>query len=95
MEKTLSTRATKELHVDKLVDEFYEVPEEACRSSFQTTRALRLKTGRRTVPWWSEELTTMRKWLNALRRRFQRTKDNDELRTQCRAQYTEAKTNYA
>jgi len=43
----------------------------------------------------SEELTTMRKRLNSLRRRFQRTKDNDEIRTQRRAQYTEAKTNYA
>jgi len=94
MDNTLSIRVTQQPDADKLVDKFYEVLEEACRSSFQTTRALQLKTARRTVPWWSEELTTMRKWLNALRRRFQRTKD-DELRTQCRAQYTEAKTNYA
>jgi hypothetical protein len=33
--------------------------------------------------------------LNALRRRFQWTKDNEELRTQRRIQYTEAKKNYA
>ena len=33
--------------------------------------------------------------MNALRRSFQRTKDNEELRTQRRIQYTEAKTNYA
>ena len=33
--------------------------------------------------------------LNALTRRFQRTKDNEELRTQRRFQYTEVKTNYA
>ena len=93
MDNTLSIRVTQEPDADERVHEFYEVLEEACRSSFQT-RALQLKMARRTVPWWSEELTTMRKWLNALRRRFQRTKD-DKLRTQCRAQYIEAKTNYA
>ena len=69
MDNTLSIRVTQEPDADKLVHEFYEVLEEACRSSFQT-RALQLKMARRTVPWWSEELTTMRKWLNALRRRF-------------------------
>ena len=56
---------------------------------------LKSKSARRTVPWWSDELTIMRKRMNALRRRFQRTKDNEELRTQRRIQYTEAKTNYA
>jgi hypothetical protein len=95
MDNTLSIRVTQEPDVGKLVDEFYEILEKAYRRSFQTTRASQLKTARRTVPWWSEKLTTMRKRLNALRRRFQRTKENDELRTQRRAQYTEAKTNYA
>lgn len=95
MDNILSIRATQEPDANKLVDEFYEVLEEACRSSFLTLRASKSNSARRTVPWWSEELTIMRKRLNALRRRFQRTKDNDELRTQRRIQYTEAKTNYA
>ena len=85
---------TQEPDVEKLVDEFHEVLEEACRSAFQTSRGMKSKSARRTVPWWSEELTIMRKQLNALRRRFQRTKDKEELRTQRRIQYTEAKTNY-
>jgi hypothetical protein len=70
MDKLLGTRATQEPDVEKLVDEFHEVLEEACRSSFQTSRALKTKAARMTVPWWSEELTIMRKRLNALRRRF-------------------------
>ena len=78
-----------------MVNEFHEVLEEACRSSFQATRARKLNSARRTVPWWSEELTIMRKRLNALRRRFQRTKDDEELRTQRRTHYLEFKTNYA
>ena len=95
MDNILSTRATQVPDVDKLVDEFYEVLEEACRSSFLTTRASKSNSARRSVPWWSEELTIMRKRLNALRRRFQWTKNNEELRTQRRIQYTEVKTNYA
>ena len=42
MDNILSTRATQVPDVDKLVDEFYEVLEEACRSSFLTTRASNL-----------------------------------------------------
>jgi hypothetical protein len=95
MDKFLCQRATQEPDVEKLVDKFHEVLEEACGSSFQTSRALKSKSARRTVPWWSEELTIMRNSLNALRRRFQRTKDIGELRTQHRIQYAEAKTNFA
>jgi hypothetical protein len=88
MDKILGTRATQEPDVEKLVDEFQYVLEEACRSSFQTSRAMKTKSARRTVPWWSEELTITWKRLNALRRRFQRTKDNEELRFQRRTQYS-------
>jgi hypothetical protein len=66
----------------------------ACSADGEERIGYRVWVARRTVPWWSEELTIMRKRLNALRRRFQRKKDNDELRTQRKIQYTEAKTNY-
>jgi hypothetical protein len=95
LDKILCIRATQEQDVEKMVDEFHEVLEEACRSSFLTSRVMKSKSARRTIPWWSDELTIMRIQLNALRRKFQRTKDNEELRTQRRILYTEAKTNYA
>jgi translation initiation factor RLI1 len=37
-------------------------------------------TKQNSVPWWTEELTIKRKRRNALRRRYQRTKNNEELR---------------
>ena len=95
MDTILGRRASQEPDVEKLVDEFHEVLVEACRSSFQTPRARNMNSARKTAPWWSEELTIMRKRLNALRRRYQRTQDNEVLRSQRRNQYSEYKTNYA
>jgi len=37
-------------------------------------------TKQKSVPWWTAELATKRKRLNALRRLYQRTKNNEELR---------------
>jgi hypothetical protein len=49
----------------------------------------------KTVPWWTEELTTTRKKLNALRRKYQRTRNNEELRHQRKTQCIEVKARYA
>lgn len=95
MDKILYTRATKKPDVEKLVEEFYEVLEATYRSSFQTSRVTKTTSTCKTVPWWSEELTIMRKMLNALRPGYQRTRDSEDLRCQRRAQYLEAKTKYA
>jgi len=43
----------------------------------------KIETKKRTMPWWTFELTTMRKRKNSLRRRFQRTTNNENLR-ECR-----------
>jgi hypothetical protein len=48
-----------------------------------------------SVSWWTEELTIMRKRVNALRRKYQRTGNNEELREQCKTQYLEGKARYA
>jgi len=40
-------------------------------------------------------LTVMRKRMNALRRRYQRTRNNGDLREQRRSQYLEGKARYA
>jgi len=48
----------------------------------------------KTVPWWTETLKIMRKRTNALRRRYQRTTSNDELRQNRKNQYTKAKKEY-
>jgi hypothetical protein len=95
LDKVLCTQVTNKPDVEGLVEEFYEVLEAACRSSFRSSRATNVKSTYKTVPWWSGELTIFRKRLNALRRRYQRTRGNEELQCQHRTQYTDAKTKYA
>ena len=46
-------------------------------------------------PWWTEELTAMGKRLNDLRRRYQRTREDEATRNQRKRLYSEAKTEYA
>jgi len=48
----------------------------------------------RTVSWWTDKLTTMRKRTNALRSRFQRTTNNEYLRESRKRQYNKAKADY-
>jgi hypothetical protein len=82
LDKILSERAAKGTDAETLIDEFYDVLEEACRCSFQTTTVNKTKPTRRTVAWWREELTSMKKRLNALSRRYQRTREHEEIRNQ-------------
>jgi hypothetical protein len=61
MDKVLCTRVTNKPDVECLVEKYYEVLEAACRSSFQSSRAANAKSTHKTMPWWSEELTIIRK----------------------------------
>ena len=79
----------------KSVEEFHEVMVLACRESFRTRRVSKKAISHKTVPWWTEELTIMGKRLNALRRRYQSTRNNGDLREQRRSQYLDGKAMYA
>jgi len=92
---TLCTHALMENYVEKLIEEFYEVLILACRESFRTQRAAERIRSNTSVPWWTDELTILRKRLNALRRRYQKTRNNEDLRQQRKAQYQEGKARYA
>ena len=95
LDRTLCTLVAKEPDMDKIVEEFHEVLDLACRRSFKISRAIKTASTHKSVPWWSEELTILRKRVNALRRRYQRTRNSEELREQRRAQYLYAKAKYA
>ena len=86
LDETLCTRVEKETVMDKIVEEFHEVLDLACRSSFKISRVTKTASTHKSVHWWSAELTVLRKRVNALRRRYQRTRDSEELREQRRAQ---------
>jgi hypothetical protein len=47
------------------------------------------------VPWWTSELTIIRKKINAMRRRYQRTNGDDNLRENRKRQYQQEERKYA
>jgi hypothetical protein len=50
-----------------------------------TTKAPRVIQKYKSVPWLTKELTELRKTTNALRRKYQRTRDNTEQREKNKA----------
>ena len=82
-------------NVEKLVEDFNDSVKIACNKTFLIQRGSRHALSHKTVPWWTAELTVLRKRTNALRRLYQRTKNNDELRDRRKTQYFESKTTYA
>jgi len=55
---------------------------------------MRKKNNKKTVPWWTDNPTIMQKRVNAYRRLFQRTKNDEKLREDRKKNYGEAKRNY-
>ena len=74
LDKILSKRANEGTDIKKVIEEFHELLKADCDKSFRKQRATRKTITNKSVPWWAEELTVMRKRTNALRRRFQRTR---------------------
>lgn len=66
----------------------------ACDATLQVLRPGKRATRERSVPWWNNELTTLRKKTLAMRRRYQRTKHNADLRQDRRLQYQESNRTY-
>jgi len=80
LDKYLSTKITTEEDLEQNIDLFAEAVQSACRRTFQNTTT-REKTSKKTsVPWWTDNLTIMRKKVNACRRLFQRTRNDEVLR---------------
>ena len=66
----------------------------ACDTAFKASRPGKRANKKRSVPWWSSELTILRKKVLALRRRYQRTRNNENLRRERRLLYQEGNRLY-
>ena len=95
LDDALCTRLTEDMAIEKHIDDFSYDLRVACNKSFKTQRASKRLTPHKSVPWWTEELTIMRKRTNTLRRRYQRTRNNEELREKHKIQYYAGKAIYA
>lgn len=68
--------------------------ENACKKSFYTSGSRTGAIKGKSVPWWTDELTSKRKMVNALRRSYQRTRNNVQLREERRLVYYTEKKRY-
>ena len=91
LDKNLSKTVLKENDLEKFVDTFTEALETARRKTFKTLSAENKIKMKKSVPWWTDNLTTMRKKTNALRRLYQITRNNEELRESRKQKYFETK----
>jgi hypothetical protein len=81
----MSERTNEGTEIEKLIEAFQEALKEACDKSFRQ-RTIK-KITNKSVPWWTDELTVMRKRTNALRMRYQRTRKHEGLREQRKTVY--------
>jgi hypothetical protein len=93
LDKYLSTKITEE-DLEQNIDLFAEAIQSACRRTFQNTTTREKTSKKKSVPWWTDNLTLMRKKVNACKRLFQRTRNDGVLRENRKKKYLEAKRTY-
>ena len=80
LDKYLSTKITTEEDLEQNIDLFAEAVQSVCRRTFQNTTIWEKTSKKKSVPWWTDNLTLMRKTVNACRRLFQRKRNDEVLR---------------
>lgn len=67
----------------------------ACRKSFRVRKGGEKTIVHKSAPWWTTEFTIMWKKMNAMRRRYQHTISNENLREDWKQLYQQEKKKYA
>jgi hypothetical protein len=95
LDEHLSQRVAEATCMETVIEELQAALETACRNSFRIRNISQKAISHKSVPWWTQNLTILRKKVNAQRRKFQRTKGNNYLRDDRKKQYLTTKTEYA
>jgi hypothetical protein len=66
----------------------------ACGKSFQVRKGGGKTIQYKSAPWWTTELNIMRKKINAMRQRYQRTVRDENLREDRKQLYQQEKKKY-
>jgi hypothetical protein len=74
--------------------ELHDVLASVCSSSFKILRTTKKASTHKSVPWWTERLTILRKKVNAQRRQYERTRGNNDLRDRRKSTYLAIKAEY-
>jgi len=94
IDNKLSRRLKGELGTRQFTAKLEDAIQTTCKDMYRFKEKSKPKTKGRTVPWWTDELQVTRKRTNALRRRYQRTTNNETLRESRKRQYNKAKADY-
>jgi hypothetical protein len=94
LDSYLPTRIKETSDIESAMEKPQEAITMSCNKSFKTRDTTKKTTKQKPAPWWTKELTIKRKSLNALRRRYQRKQNNEELREYHKNIYYEEKTKY-
>jgi len=92
LDERLYDRIIKDNQTEQQIEGFSEEMRTACEKSLKTTKSPRKSQNHRSVPWWTQELTAMRKTTNYLRRKYQRARNNEEQREKNKATHFEQKS---
>ena len=90
----LAVRIAKENDLEKNIDLFEETVQVACKRTFQINTTRKKNSKKKSVPWWTDSLTVTRKRVNACRRLYQRTRNDEVLRGKRKETYLKAKSAY-
>ncbi|KAF6210385.1 hypothetical protein GE061_013489 [Apolygus lucorum] len=80
--------------LESAVGRFTDVISDVCRASIPMKATSVFPSMKKSVPWWSQELTTARRELRAARRLYQRTRNNVALREHRRQTYWSRKQQF-
>ena len=80
--------------IGELIEKFEETIQLARKETLKHRNLSHTFAKGKSVLWWTDALTTLRKRTTALRRRSQRTLNNEELRENRKNQYFEGKRKY-
>jgi len=98
IDEALCQRVRTAPNTEEIVEEFQEALDKAYKALFRLTRStttIKKEAQHKSVPWWTQRLTILRKKVNAQRRRYQRMKGDTVLREQRKEQYLTTKAEYA
>jgi hypothetical protein len=93
-DEELSNKVKLGTDIGETIHNFITAVAAASDSAFRVSRPGKRNIKERSVPWWNGDLTLLRKKSLALRRRYQRTRNDVNLRQQRRLQYQEGNRLY-
>jgi len=90
--RALALQVKEANDIERAVDLFHEALILSCQQILQEKLNATKITNHKPVPWWTKELTLMRKSTNPLRRRYQRTTSNNDPGERRKNQHLDEKT---